>query len=379
MQEKLKQIAKTYEQSKDIIQTEEATKNALIMPFIAALGFNVFNPMEVVPEIVADIGEKKGEKIDYALKSEDKVLMLVECKKIGTPLKAKNVSQVFRYFGALRTKMDVKVAILTNGVEYQFFSDLEHGNILDHSPFFTFNILEFDDQKVLDLQKFSKTQFDADSIQSRAEELKRRAAVETLLDTYMNNPSDSFVRCVLTDIGYEGQKTKEVVATYAVSIKDAFKQVIKDKMELLLKTAMKEGVSEASLETSTDSGDEPKAKSEAETTVEELEGFTIVKAIAREVVSPSRIFLKDTKNYCSVTLDDDVYRYKVIIRFYFNNPSKLKIGLFPDIKTLKTIQKYPINALDDIYQYADQIKATILAYESGAQGLGANTEVETIE
>ena len=58
---------------KDIIKTEEATKNALVMPFIQALGYDVFDPSEVIPEYIADVGSKKGEKVDYAIVADGKV------------------------------------------------------------------------------------------------------------------------------------------------------------------------------------------------------------------------------------------------------------------------------------------------------------------
>jgi hypothetical protein len=378
MFDKLTQIATTYNAAKDNIQTEEATKNALIMPFIAALGFNVFNPLEVVPEITADMGEKKGEKIDYALKSGDKVLMLVECKKCSVPLSDKNVSQVFRYFGAIRIKMDVRVAILTNGLEYQFFSDLDNGNVLDHVPFFTFDILDFDQQKVQELQKFSKNQFDVDSILAKAEELKRRAVVENILNKYMTNPTESFVRCVITDTGYEGKKTNEVVGTYADIIKDAFSHLLKNRVESILKTAMKQDAAE-SMVADTDADAATSPKGEIETTQDEIEGYAIVKSIAREIVSPSRIFLRDTRQYCSVTLSDENNKQKAIVRFYFNNPAKKKLGIFTDVTTKKEMQKYPIKEVDEIHKFADQIKATILAYESGALDASSEAEVEAVE
>jgi hypothetical protein len=140
MLNRLKSIASTYQSAQQQIQTEEATKTALIMPFFAALGFNVFNPLEVVPEIIADIGDKKGEKIDYALKSGDEHLMLVECKKCTVNLDQKNVSQLFRYFGALRTKLNVRIGILTNGIDYNFYADLDKDNVLDPIPFFSINV-----------------------------------------------------------------------------------------------------------------------------------------------------------------------------------------------------------------------------------------------
>jgi hypothetical protein len=365
MYEKLKEIAATFQAAKDSIQTEEATKNALIMPFIAALGFNVFNPLEVVPEIIADIGEKRGEKIDYALKSGDKVLMLVECKKCTMPLTDRNVSQVFRYFGAIRVKMDVRVAILTNGLEYQFFSDLDNGNVLDHVPFFTFDILNFDQQKVQDLQKFSKSQFDVENILAKAEELKRVAVVENILGKYMSSPTESFVKCVLTDIGFEGMKTKDVVASYGDIIKDAFSHMVKDRVESIIKNAMKQDVN-----VSNAPEEEPEistvTKGVIESTQEEIEGYAIVKSIAREIISPSRIFFKSTKQYCSVTLSAENNKQKLLLRFFFNNPARKKIALFSDIMTKKEMKKYPLSEIDDIYNYSKQIKDTILAYEAGA-------------
>ena len=38
------------------IGTKESTKTALVMPFINALGYDVFNPFEVAPEFTADVG-----------------------------------------------------------------------------------------------------------------------------------------------------------------------------------------------------------------------------------------------------------------------------------------------------------------------------------
>ena len=72
---------------KDQIATEEATKNAFIMPFLQALGYDVFNPMEVVPEYISDIGTKKGEKIDYAIMKDNTPCILVECKHIAQNLR----------------------------------------------------------------------------------------------------------------------------------------------------------------------------------------------------------------------------------------------------------------------------------------------------
>ena len=117
---------------------------------------------------------------------------------------------------------------------------------------------------------------------------------------------------------------------------------------------------------SEEAGESSPKKQEFETTQEELEGLAIVKSIVRDLVDPSRLFLKDTKLYCSVTLDDESYRSKPIVRFYFNNPAKMRIALFRDVRAGRELDRRAIERLDDIYLYADQIKAAVQAYESGA-------------
>ena len=69
----IKQLGERVVKLKDSLWTEEATKNAFIMPFIQILGYDVFNPLEVVPEFISDIWIKKWEKIDEVLISNSEV------------------------------------------------------------------------------------------------------------------------------------------------------------------------------------------------------------------------------------------------------------------------------------------------------------------
>ena len=100
----------------EFIQTEEATKTALVMPFVRALGYNTEDPREVVPEFIADVGDRKGEKVDYAILKDGKPVMLIECKAAGANLDEEDVSQLFRYFAVSKSRF----AVLTNGVVYRF-------------------------------------------------------------------------------------------------------------------------------------------------------------------------------------------------------------------------------------------------------------------
>ncbi|MDQ3111364.1 MAG: type I restriction endonuclease, partial [Bacteroidota bacterium] len=175
---------------KDQVNTEEATKNAFIMPFIRELGYDVFNPNEVTPELVADIGMKQGEKIDYAIMRNGEPVILIECKWHGAPLNVHNASQLFRYFHTTTAKF----SILTNGIEYRFYTDLVEANKMDEKPFFVFNITDIKDNQIEELKKFHKEYYDFDNIVTTASELKYTNELKVLLNTEFSNPSPDFVK-----------------------------------------------------------------------------------------------------------------------------------------------------------------------------------------
>ena len=71
---------------KDSISTEEATKTSIVLPFFSLLGYDIFNPLEFIPEYTADTGTKKGEKVDYAVMQNGDPIMIIEAKSINTDL-----------------------------------------------------------------------------------------------------------------------------------------------------------------------------------------------------------------------------------------------------------------------------------------------------
>ncbi|WP_300458870.1 type I restriction endonuclease [Desulfobacula sp.] len=156
--EKISALAEKIPSLINHLETEEATKNALIMPFIAALGYDVFNPKEVVPEFVADHGTKKGEKVDYAIIQENEVIILIECKQAKYNLCDANMSQLFRYFTVTKSR----IAILTNGINYLFFSDLEAPNKMDSRPFLELDMLNLRKNLLAEVKKLGKEKFDLD-------------------------------------------------------------------------------------------------------------------------------------------------------------------------------------------------------------------------
>src|SRR5215218_6224329 len=184
--EQLQALALKTEKLCSLLQTEEATKNALIMPFLNLLGYDIFDPTEVIPEFVADVGIKKGEKVDYAVKKDDKIIMLFECKHCGGDLSIKHASQLFRYFAVT----DARIAVLTNGLVYRFFTDLEAPNKMDEKPFLEVNMLDLNDGMVNELKKLTKPAFNVEQLINTAGELKYMREIKKLLAEQLENPAD---------------------------------------------------------------------------------------------------------------------------------------------------------------------------------------------
>lgn len=219
------------------LHTEEATKTSLVLPFFQMLGYNIFDPMEVVPEFTADFGNKKGEKVDFALVMDGHPAVLVEVKKYGTNLLVKQESQLFRYFSATAARFGV----LTDGIVYRFYSDLDESGRMDPKPFFEFNMLEFTDLQVRQLKQFHKDSFDPLETVEAARELKYTNEIKRVLAAEMRSPGHDFVRFILTRIEYPGSRTKLLVEQFTPLVQQAFAQFVKDRIDARLKSALERG------------------------------------------------------------------------------------------------------------------------------------------
>ncbi len=246
-QDSLKQLGKRVVELKDSIGTEEATKTSLIMPFFVALGYDLFNPTEFVPEFTADVGIKKGEKVDYEIVLDGQPTILIEAKSINEKL-TKHDSQLFRYFGATTSKF----GILTNGEEYKFFTDLDEPNKMDLTPFLTINITKIKDSQLPELAKFHKDNFDVDKITSSAAELKYLNSLKAYLSSELNEPTENFVKYLLGEI-YDGMKTKQTIEKFKPIIKKGLNQFIAEKVNDKLSAALKTSVTVEDTETKSDS------------------------------------------------------------------------------------------------------------------------------
>ena len=352
--DRMREISNEAPRQLEYIKTEEATKNAFVMPFIQALGYNVFNPMEVVPEFTADIGTKKNEKVDYAIMQDDKPIILMEVKSATSDLNDAHASQLFRYFSVT----DARIGILTNGLQYRFHSDLEKPNHMDEKPFLIVDILNFDTRPVSQLKKFSKSAFDVDRILSSANELKYKREIKLLLESEYSHPSEAFVRHFASSV-YSGRLMSNVIAEFTEITKQAFREFLNDKIANRLQTAI-DSTAGSSDDTSDDASviEEIVDQSDGiDTTEDELDGFYVVKSILRESIDVSRVFIRDVRSYCGILLDDN--NRQPLCRLHFNRSVKY-VSFFPDGKEVRE----KIESVDDIYNYADQLTAAAAYYDS---------------
>jgi len=350
--DKLLALAGRIDRQKSAIQTEEAAKTAFVMPFIQTLGYDVFDPTEVVPEFIADVGSKKGEKIDYAIMVDEKPSMLIECKGCAANLNDNHAAQLRRYFHVTAAR----IGVLTNGQTYQFFADLDEPNIMDKKPFMEIDLLNLDEQLVPELKKLSKSSFELEQMLSTASNLKYTRAIKGYFERQMAAPDPEFVRLVLMDI-YSGLKTQLVIEQFTPLVRQALGAVINDHINARLKSALTGQVALPVDEgSSTDPKQEEPTGKGIVTTNEEMEGFYIVRAILRQVVDVERVAMRDTKSYFGILLDDN--NRKPICRLHFNTSQKY-IGI---IDEQKNENRHPIEGLNELYSFADQIRATASNY-----------------
>ncbi|KKD00858.1 type I restriction endonuclease [Photobacterium halotolerans] len=344
--ERLQTLAKKVEQFSETLATEEATKNALVMPFLhSVLGYDVFNPQEVIPEFTADTATKKGEKVDYALMKEGEVQILIECKKFGETLSTKHASQLFRYFSVT----NARIAILTNGAKYQFFTDLDAPNKMDEKPFLTLDLENLDEHIVPEVKKLTKSSFDVDSVVDAAGELKYLSQIKKVLGEQFSLPEEDFVKFFTSKV-YDGVQTSKVKAQFLELTQKALKQFLNDSINARLQSAIGSDSKVSQIEASSyDDQDEFESEGTPKivTTDEEIEGFNVVKAILRQKLDVSRIHSRDTQSYFGVLLDDN--NRKPLCRLHFNAKQKYLGVLDEDRKETR----YPINRVDDIFNHTD--------------------------
>ena len=347
--EQIKNFALQINERVKSIQTEEATKMSLIVPFFQMLGYDVFNPAEFCPEYTADVGIKKGEKVDYAILENGNPVVLIECKWCGDTLD-KHGSQLFRYFSTTTAKF----GILTNGIQYKFYTDLEESNKMDLVPFLELDMLNLRDALISELKKFSKHNFDSERIFGTAEELKYTNLIKQLLISETETPSESFVRFLLTDI-YEGQKNQKVIEKFTPIVRKSFSSLVNDIVNQKISSALNDTKNE-DIEDISESANEETPQSKIVTTEQEIESFYIVRGILAGTTDVSNIAYRDTESYFGILFQDN--NRKPICRI--NLDTKNKQILIPDEN--KKFERIYIESLNDIYKYRDKLIEVVTRY-----------------
>lgn len=335
----LKQFSSRVSKVKDNLGTEEATKMSLVVPFFQLLGYDVFNPSEFVPEFVADYGIKKGEKVDYAIFINGTPAILIEAKWCGEKLE-NHSAQLFRYFSTTK----VKFGILTNGIIYKFFTDLDNPNLMDEVPFLELDILNIKETIVNEIKKFSRDSFDVDNIFSTASELKYSNKFRELLSKELQAPSDEFIRFFLTTT-YTGLKSQNVIERFRPILKQSLNNYISEMMNDKIKAALladNENQSEKNAQSGDDniSSTAVPVENKIVTTSEELESYFIVKNILKEIIPVSDITFKDTESYMGILYKGNIRKWICRLKFLTDK----KILVIPDEN-----KKDVVFVIDNIY------------------------------
>lgn len=330
---------------KENITTEEATKTSIVLPFFNLLGYDIFNPLEFVPEYTADTGTKKGEKVDYAVMQNNEPIMIIEVKSVITDLNTKHINQLFRYF----TVTKARFGILTNGIVYRFYSDLEEPNKMDLTPFLEINLLDMKPDIVQELKKFCKESFDLKGILNSASELKYTFLLKNAIAEQFTNPSEQFVRALIKNI-YNGTKTQSVIDKFReltiIAMDDYISDVLNDRLQNVLSSDIK-------------NTSEIKASQEKEISFlpQELETLDYVK----NMLHIDNVIYKKTSHYAYMYIAGS--QYKWICRVYVQQDKCLFVlhkftdtdyeteYFYDDIELLTQIQ----SLIEDTYKKCEQM------------------------
>ena len=345
IKEKLYALSERVEKIVGQIKTEEGTKQSLILPFFQILGYDVFNPLEFCPEFDADYGIKKGEKVDYAIIIDGEPIILVEAKACSDNLD-KHGAQLFRYFNSSKAKFGV----LTNGIKYRFFTDLDETNKMDQKPFFEVDLLNLNDTQVSYLKNFERDSLDVNSILSTAEELKYSNLIKDFLKQQLASPSEDFANYILSHV-YEGRKTATVVEKFLPIVKRAFNQLITETLSTKFAETLKGN------STLPDDIDDLKDEIAIDTnkiitTSDEFEGFAIIKSILRTTIDPNDITYKDTETYFGILYKNNTRKW--ICRLYLGTKKSIVLPTGD-----KGQERYYIETLNDLYSYEEQLKNVV--------------------
>ena len=242
--------------------------------------------------------------------------------------------------------------MVTNGVQYNFYTDLDAANKMDSSPFLSVDLLDLRDTTVAELNALSRDAFNIDLILENAGRLKYLAGIKDVLAAQLSEPDEEFTRFFFARVAPGEQFRAATRERFSGIVRLAFQEFLNERVTGRLRSALQH---ENAAPDAADASDE---ESQIETTVDELLGYHIVKSILRDTVKPERIMHRDTRTYMGVLLDDN--NRKPICRLHFNRKQRY-LGLFNPEKQETRVR---LDDLNDIFTHADRLRATVSSYEA---------------
>ncbi len=355
--DKFKLLGQKAAKSGPSLINEEITKTALIMPFIQLLGYDIFDPSEVIPEFQAQAGVKKDQRVDYALCKDGNPVILIEAKAFGSSLDKDQLDQLKRYFPFVKT---ARVGILTDGNRYRFFTDLEAENVMDDSPYLEISLDNIDEDSLSKLLLLAKDRYNDDNTVKQAEQLKFTKQFKIILSNQFEQPEEDFMLFFAKKV-WNGKITQNVKDKLTPLLKESFRQWTEERINDRLRKAI-EG--EEKITQSEGLPQEDKKQLEPAANELDIMGLNIVKAILSEVCDVGRLSLRPSKSYCALLLDDN--NRKTIVRFYFKNAERLKMDLYG---FMRVEPPFVIESVDSIYNYRNQIIEIFERLENGDTGI----------
>ena len=326
---------------KDAVKTEEATKTSFIMPMIYLLGYDIFDPFEVIPEMDCDL-TRRGDKIDYAIQKNGNTILLIECKQSNVNLNLHD-TQLAKYYAA----SNARFGVLTNGVEYRFYADLDKNNIMDEKPFLVVDMMDISENDIEQLKKFHKDNFNEEYILNTAQELKYSTEIRQIIEEEIDSPSLDFVRMFTKRM--QLSSNQKMVEHLTSIIKRTFNDIINDIIQDRLQKASRLEDIEQSTNQTNDG---------VITTEEELEAYRIIKDILKDHINIDNVTYKDYKSYFVMSI---LNKWYWICRLKFG---KMKKTISFPLKDYKGEANVEIEELNDIYKYKDKfIEAMEMARE----------------
>ncbi|WP_219335693.1 type I restriction endonuclease [Candidatus Synechococcus spongiarum] len=338
---------------------EEATKMALVAPFLQALGYDVFNHDEVMPEFFADLPLiKSGERVDYAILENNQPKILVEVKAYKTNLDETERGQLQRYFHATRARL----GLLTNGHIFQFFTDLDEANKMDEKPFAEIDLLNLRHAPLRQLKHVTKPRFNLNELLSIAEELKYIKGVKEEIRQELTDPSDWLIREMAQRVHSARRISPQLLDSFRPIVSKAIQSYIADRINETLDKAIKTiEVKDTGSQMKNQDYVEEKDDNDIITTQEEIEALRIIRAICANCVDPDRITEKDMQSYCNIILDG--HARKSFVRLHFNAVRKKKITIL-DQSQPKTVY---VTTPADLYHNQDRIRQALMIKLEGKQ------------